>query len=554
MQPPPRPGAGDLLAGLSLAGLLLPEAIAYAAIAELPPQHAIFAAVSGLAAYALLGRSRFAAVAPTSSSAAIVAASAASLGLSGSAAQLTLTLAIVLLTGLLFLGAGMLRLGFLADFISRPVLRGFGVGLAATIIIKQLPLLAGLPNPGGSPPRLLLRVMLSAAHWNGTAMLLGLAGLAALLALTPFARVPRVVLVLAGGSAVSWALDLPAYGIATVGAIDFRHIGLTAPHLSYEEWLRAASVSVPMFLMLYAESWGAIRGLALPHGDVLDADRELRALGIANIAAAIAQGMPVGAGFSASSANEAAGARSRLAGACAALFMVLIAAFGRQAIAAIPEPLLAAVVIAALVHALNPAPLMALLRVRRDFAVAAAAALAVLAAGVLDGMLVAIGLSLVVALARFAQPQVSELGQMPDGYNFAAISRNEAAQRLPGIAIFRPDRALFFANAARVCAEILAQAAAPGLRCVILSLEESGDLDSTAAEELLEFARQITARGQRLILARVKDEVRDVLARSAAVSGMADCAAVFEETRSVADAASLAGATLADTAAARLSR
>ncbi len=509
--------------------------MAYAGIAGLAPQHAIFAAASGLVVYALFGASRFAVVSPTSASAAIIAASVASAGATTPGARLTITLAIVLLAGVWFLAASLLKLGFLADFISRPVLRGFGLGLGATIIIKQIPLLVGIAPPSGAAPVMLLHMLAALPTWNLPSLLTGLAALAGLLVLARWPLLPRGFLVLCAGAYAAVAMHLAGHGVQLVGTIDFARIKLAAPSLGYDDWLRLASYSLPMFLMIYAESWGSIRGLALRHGDTVDANRELRALGLANIGAALVQGMPVGAGFSASTANEQAGAQTRLAGVMAALCIAAMALFGGGFIARLPTPVLAAVVIAALLHTLNPRPLLQLLKIRRDFAVAAVACVAVLAAGVLNGMLAAIGLSLVVALARFSQPQVSELGALPDGYNFASLQRQPSAKRLPGIAIYRPDRALFFANAARALGDIFAATTAPTVRIIIVSLEESGDIDSTAAEEILDFATRVTARGQSVVLARIKDELRDVLARTSATATLP-----FSETRSVNDAAAFA--------------
>jgi len=525
----------DSLAGLSLAGLLLPSAVAYAGIAGLAPQHAIFATIAGLTIYAFTGRSRFAAVAPTSSSAAIIAASVTGLASVAPDAQLTATLAIVLLAGIWFLLAGFFKLGFIADFISRPVLRGFGLGLAITIIIKQLPALTGVPTPHGTAPFVLFDIIAAHARCNLPSLAIGLAAIALLIAASPFKALPRAFAVLCAGTYAAYTLHLQSRGVTLVGDIDFASLHLTMPQLGYEEWLRIGSFSVPVFLMIYAESWGSIRGLALAHNDPIDADVEMRALGAANILSALCQGMPVGAGLSASSANEAAGAQSRLAGLAAAICIAAFILLGGKLIALIPQPVLAAIVIVSLLHSLDPRPILKLAVIERDFTIAAAAAIAVLGAGVLNGMLTAIGLSLAVALIRFAQPSTSELGEMPDGYNFAAIANNSEAKRLPATAIFRPNRTLFFANAARALAEIFKKTASADFTHIIVSLEETPDLDSTAADEILEFAEKIKVRGQTLILARVKDEVREILDKVAAPAIPS-----FTLTRSVNDAAILA--------------
>jgi MFS superfamily sulfate permease-like transporter len=277
-----------------------------------------------------------------------------------------------------------------------------------------------------------------------------------------------------------------------------------------------------------------MRALALKHGDRLSPNHELGALGAANLAAAAVQGMPVGAGFSAGSANEAAGATTRLSAAVGAVALLLLALFARDWIARIPEPILAAVVIAALTHALSFAPFLRLFRLNRDQGIALAAVCGVLAFGVLFGMLTAVALSIANLLYDLAHPSVSELGRVGDSHDFVDIARHSEAQRLPGLAIFRPNAPLIFANAESVLSAITGQALGCGERSIVLSLEESNDLDSTAADALAEFAGALQKAGRRVILARVHDRVREVL-NSAGLGALAQGA-----TFSVADAADFA--------------
>jgi MFS superfamily sulfate permease-like transporter len=299
-------------------------------------------------------------------------------------------------------------------------------------------------------------------------------------------------------------------------------------------WPRLAQLAAPIALILFAESWGTMRTLALKHGDPLDANRELGAIGAANLAAALVQGMPVGAGFSAGAANEAAGAQSRLAAAAAALALLAIALFASGWIARIPEPVLAAVVIAALTHALSLAPIIHLFRIRRDQWVAVGAALGVLGLGVLNGMLLAIALSIALLLYDFARPVISELGRVGDGSDFVDIAQHPEAKPLAGVGIYRPDAPLFFANAETALREIGAKVRLGAMATVVVSLEESNDLDSTALEALGEFAQGLAKIGKRLIIARAHDQVRAALA----IAGFADLART--STYSVADAAALA--------------
>lgn len=490
---------------------MLPEAVAYAAIAGVAPRHAIFAAIAGGLTYAVLGRSRFAIIAPTSSSAAMLAATLGGLT-DAPTERAALIVAVVGLVGLTFLAASLLRLGSLSAFIARPVLRGFAFGLAVTIIIKQVPTLLGIAAHGGSLPALvgaLITALPSTNLWSAT---IGGSALAAVLILKQQTRVPAGLVILALAIGVSFIAALPLHHVAQVGPIE---TALTAPHLppfTLALWSRIAQLALPLTLILFAESWGAMRTLALAHGDAVAADRELLALGGANLMAGLLNGMPVGAGFSASSANAAAGAQSRRAAAVGAGALGLLLFGANPLVARIPEPVLAAIVIAALTHALSPAPLRRLWLIKRDQWVGLLAALAVMGLGVLNGMIVAILLSLVALLRRLAVPRISELGQLADSHDFVDLAEHPEAHRLPNIAIFRPDAPLFFGNAERALSMIAAQVG--DVSTLILSLEESDDFDSTALEALNEFATGLESRGVRLQLARLHDRVRGLLERA----------------------------------------
>jgi MFS superfamily sulfate permease-like transporter len=501
----------DLVAGLSVAGLMLPEAVAYAGIAGLAPGRAIVAAIAGCLVYALAGRSRFAIVSPTSSSAAILAAALLAMPEDGAMRGALATVAVAM-AGLLFLIAGALRLGALTGFIARPVLRGFAFGLAVTIIVKQLPALLGAPVQAPDIFHLLWRLAAQPANWHPASVLTGSVALAALLLLRRVPMVPGALIVLAIGIGGSTLLDLPTHGVATVGAI---HAGLALPalpSLPYDQFAHLAQLVVPLALILFAESWGTMRALALRYGDTVEPDRELVAVGLANLAAAAVQGMPVGAGFSAGSASEAAGAQSRTTAVVAALGLALLVAVATPLIAHLPEPVLAAVVIAALTHALDPAPLLRLWKLDRDQYVALGAALGVILLGVLNGMLFAIALSLAALLRKMASPELVELGRLDEGHDYVDVERHPEARRMPGLSILRPAEPLFFANAERVFAGVEQHLRGiPGLVTIVLSLEESFDVDSTALDALLEFDQRMAGQGRTLRLARVHDRVRDLL-------------------------------------------
>lgn len=505
----------DLIAGVSVAGLMLPEAVAYAGIAGLEPQHAIFAAVAGCLGYAAAGRSRFAIVSPTSSSAAILAATLAVVpGDAGDKAALAAI--IVALVGGLFLAAFVARLGGLAGFISRPVLRGFAFGLAVTIIVRQLPILVGAPVHAPDIFRLTAALATAAPAWNLTSLGIGLAALACLLALKRRPRLPGAFLVLAAGVGASYVFNLSEWGgVAVVGAIRIMPSWPNWPAIGWSDFSRLAPWALPLVLILFAESWGTIRTLALRHGDEIVANRELGGLGVANLASALVQGMPVGAGFSVGSASEAAGAATRATAAIAALGLAALVAWGGPLIAYLPQAVLAAVVIAALASSLDPAPLLRLWRLDRDQYVAIGAAVGVLALGVLNGMLLAIGLSFLALVSRLATPRVAILGRLGDSHDYVDMARHPEAVAPDRIAIYRPAQPLFFANAERVLAIVAAYVRSePTVRAVVISLEESIDLDSTALDVLIEFDAAMRAKGVKVRFARLHDRARDLMVAS----------------------------------------
>ena len=500
------------LAGLAVAGVLLPEAVAYAAIAGVPPQHALLAALVGLTVYPLLGSSRFAIVAPTSSAAAIFASSVAQGGVDTG-------FALVIVTGALFLLAAALRADFLGSFISRPVLRGFVWALAVTISIKQLPHVLGLQVQAQGVLGLLHGLWQQRAAVHLPSLVAAGAALALWLGLRHALPVrlglPRSLIVLALGVAAALWWPQALHGVAQVGPIEARGLHLAWPALDDAAWLQAVQVAPALLLILFAESWGAVRSLALAHGDMVSTRRELLALGGSNLLSGVLQGLPVGAGFSAASANEASGGRSKAAGVAAAAALALLLWQARGALALLPLPVLAAVVIAILSHNLWPHSVIASLRLGSDAWLAVAAAAGVLALGVLSGMLLAVGLSLLLALRRFAEPRLSELGRLPDSHDYIDVQRHAGLQTPPaGLLVLRPEEPLFFANAEKMLGQARQRAHARGARVVVLSMEMCDDFDSTTVETLGEFAEALAQDGALLLLARLKDRPRLTLERA----------------------------------------
>jgi MFS superfamily sulfate permease-like transporter len=519
---PPRavrrgPATADWIAGLSIAGLLLPEAVAYASLAGLPPPAGIVALLAGLLCYGLIGNSRFAVVSATSSSAAVLLAATSPPGgalAAAAAPAAALAAGLVLLTGIYFVAAGLARLGGISTFIARPVLRGFTFGLALTIVIHQGAKIVGVDPPQTDLLRYTAGVFAAWGEWNFEAAWIGLAALALLGLLARWKRVPAALIAIVAGIALERS-GLAA-GVPTVGPIALELHAPDLPALPRSDWLRLGELAFAMALILYAESYGSIRSFALRHGEATRPNRDLIALGVANLASGLFQGMPVGAGYSATAANERAGAQSRWAAWIAAALILLLLLGALRWIERTPEPVLAAIVIHAVAPRLHPGVFRPYFVWQRDRFIVVAAVLAVILLGVLDGLLAAIAVSVAVTLRELSEPRVSWLGRLRGGHDYVDAERHPEAQPLAGLLIARPEEPLFFANAERIFAIVRRRVeASAGVHTVILSLEESADLDGTSIEALREFAVAMRRCGVTLLLARVKDPLRDLLRRVA---------------------------------------
>ena len=502
--------SADLIAGVSMAGLLLPEAVAYAGIAGLPPQAGVLALFAGLLVYGLIGRSRFAIVSATSSSAAVLGA--ATLSLAGHDAVLRAALAagLVLATGLAFLAAGAMRLGSICSFISKPVLRGFSFGLALVIIVKQLSKLTGTHPAADAAPAVAWQLLAQVSQWNWSAMALGAAALVALKLLAQLPKLPGALLVIAAGIAAAQGLGLAAHGVAAVGRIDLALSAPSLPVLSQGQWVSIAELSLALVLLVFAESYGAIRTMANKHGDTVDPNRDLLALAATNLLSGLIHGLPVGAGFSATAANETAGATSAKSAWIAGAVVLALVALCLPWIELTPEPVLAAVVIHAVSHTLSLAAFRPYFEWRRDRFVVVAAAVAVVAFGVLNGLLIGIAISVAMTLRGLSEPRMSELGRQRDGHDYLGL-QHDGVVPLPGVLILRPEAPLFFANVERMLAEMRTRIADTKPRAFVLSLEETPDLDGTTIEALTAFTTEQRTAGRVVVLARLKDPVLALL-------------------------------------------
>jgi high affinity sulfate transporter 1 len=519
---------GDLLAGMTVWAVLVPEALAYASIAGVSPVVGLYAAPGALLLYAAFGSSRHLVVGPMSATAALSAAAVADVATQGSTGFAAHTVALALTTGLLALGAGLLRLGFLASFISEPVLKGFIIGLALTIVAGQLPDLLGVEGAGGNFFERLWGVLADLGQTSATTLLVGLASLALVLGLRRFVpMVPGSLVAVLAGIAAVWLLDLDAHGVEIVGQIDSGLPALGVPEVAAADYLALAPAAAGVMLVGFAEGLGAAKTYAARAHYEVDANRELLGLGAANLGAGLSSGMVVNGSLSKTAVNGAAGARSQVSGLVVAVLTVITLLFLTGLFENLPEATLAAVVIAAVIELVDLPALTALYRMatrqlrgiygiaaRPDFYAAVAALAGVLVFDTLPGLFIGIAVSLLLLLYRASRPHVAVLGQVPGRPgHYGDVQRHPENQLEPGVVLLRVEGGLFFANADTV-RDAIRNAAGPGTTAVVLDAETAPFVDVSAARMLVLLTGDLRRSRVELVIARDVGQVRDVLRRA----------------------------------------
>lgn len=518
----PRPaGAGisaDLLAGVTLAAYAIPVALAYAALAGLPPQLGIYGYMLGGLGYALLGSSRHLAIGPTSAISLMVGASAAAIAGGDPAMHAAVATLAAFSVAMICFAAWAMRLSVLVKLISDSVLVGFRFGAGLTIATTQLPSLFGVPGGGHD---VLTRVWALLSQLDGTSamtLVIGLVAIALLVAggrTLPGKPVGLAVVVLA--ILAVWVFGLDAQGVATTGAIPpgLPEIGLPSVRLREVEDL--FPLAAGCVLLAYIEGVSAARSFAEKHGYRINPRQEFLGLGAANLLAGLGHGYPVAGGLSQSAVNEKAGARSRRSLVVASVTLALCLLFLTGPLANLPKAALAAIVLTAVAGLIDIPAMMRLFRVSRfDFIAACCALVGVLFLGILQGVLLAALATVLMLLARGMQPPVAILGRIPGTCIFGDRARHPEAQPPPGVVAVRPEGAILYIGAEHIQQAILdAVTAAPGgtPRDLICDLSNVPAIDITGAQMLRKLQEAVAARGIRLWLVGAHARVRDVLLR-----------------------------------------
>jgi high affinity sulfate transporter 1 len=507
----------DALAGLTLWGLLVPQGMAYAGIADLPPQAGMYTLVVSLLIYALMGTSRHLSVGPTSATAALLASSVA-------AAVVTATVvdgatddqtyqahaaAFVLVTGIVFLVAGMLKLGFITQFLSKPVMDGFVMGLAIFVAVGQLNKLFGVPKPEGNTVRKFFGIIRELPEANWAAFAIGGVALLVLIGLPKVnPRIPAGLIALFGAILVSYWLDLADNrDVAVIGTLPQGLPSLEFTAVPFRTYVAMVLPAIGVFLVAFSEALGAAREFADRHGYEVDADQELNAHGATNIVSSLFGGMIASGGMSGSAVKEGAGAQTQVSNLVAWVATVITLLFLTPLFATLPESVLAALIIHAVWHIIASRKLRRLRRESKvEFWFGLLAMLGVLFIGVLEGMIIGLVASLVFLVYRSSRPYVASVGRVPGSPGaYSDLKRHPENTPVPGVLILRLHSAFYYANALTVRDRIrmLVARADPTPVAVILDIGSQDSLDLTSADVLKALGSELRSQGIQPYLADV---------------------------------------------------
>jgi high affinity sulfate transporter 1 len=511
----------DVIAGLVLTVLLIPQGMAYASLAGLPPVTGIYTTVLALLAYAAFGSSRFLVLGPDSALGPMIAAAILPLvGARGDPSRaVALASMLALLMGAFCIAAGIARVGVLAELFSKPVRIGFVNGIAVVVVVSQLPALFGFRTRAvGVYDQ--LEAFLRGLRDDRTvvaALALGIASLVVIVACRRWwPHVPGILIAVVGAAAVTAIFDLAGAGVVVVGAVPSGLPTFRVPDVSFGDVGALLVAAAGMAFVTLADSTALSRALAASRGDRIDANREIIALGAANAAAGLFEGFPVGASATRTAVAQSAGSRTQLAGVVGAIAIVVIllteAGLGQN----LPQATLAAIVIGAAFLLFDLRSLRWFWAVRRaELSLAMIALVGVVVLGALEGIVVAIVLSLGDFVRRAWRPYDAVLGRVRGRKGYHDLDRHPEAVEIPGLLLYRFDAPLFFANAElfseRVNAEIAARL--EPTRWVVVAAEPITDIDTTGAEVLGRVVDDLEARSITLVFAELKGPVKDLLGR-----------------------------------------
>lgn len=511
----------DVRAGVSVAAVAVPISIAYSQLAGVPPVYGLYASILPLVAYAFLGTSRQLIMAPDAATCAIVAAVVVPLAGADAARYVSLTAVLAIITGLFCIMAGVLRLGFLTNFLARPILTGYLNGIAISIITGQLGKLFGFSLKPQGFFRTLAEFFSKLGETHGPTLAVGLGFLVLLRVLKRLApKLPGPLIAVALGIPTASLLHLHERGVALLGAIPAGLPPLIKLNIDMGDLGALAIGAVGLALISFNSAMVTARSFAVKNRYEIDPNQEFVALGVADIGAGLLQGFAISGADSRTAVNDSMGGKSQVTGLIAAGLLVLVLIFLTGPLGALPIAVLAAVLINAALSLFDFPSLVTLRRVSvQEFRLSIITLLGVITVGVLPGVLVAVGVALVQLLIRASHPHDAVLGRVSGSEGYVDVSRRPDAETVPGLVIYRFDAALVFFNADHFKSRVRAVVGEAKMkpRCFLLDAETMPSLDTTGAAGLAEVSTELAEKGILLAVASAKEPVRAMLDRTGLV-------------------------------------
>jgi SulP family sulfate permease len=514
----------DIIAGLSVWALMVPSAMGYATIAGLPVQHGLYAAAAGLIGFALFTSSRQVTQGPSSSTAAVVGAAVLTVAAAGSDDAVAMAAAIALVAGLLYVIMYLFKLGWISEFLSTSVLTGFTFGIGLSIVAGELFKITGTDAAGSNSWQQYWTWITSLPESNVPTLIVGASALILVFGLKLLApKIPGALVTIVAGIAATLLFNLGDLGVELIGDVPRGLPSFAIPDVSLilDNLPSILSASAGLLMIGFSVTTAAVREYANKHGYRIDINQELLAQGTSNIFASLVQGFFENASLSKSPVNDESGAKSQLSNLAQALFIILTLIFLAPFFSDLPEAVLGAVIIEAMVMGvMDVAEMKRLFHVKRfDFYGALAALLGVLTFGILPGVVIGLLLSFIWLVAASALPSIPELGRKPGSDAFRDLTQYPDSQTYPGLSVLRFDGGLFFVNADALNDRLrdVRLHADPPLTGVILSMEGVDYIDAVGADALKKITQAGQSVGIDIYLARVKKQVWDVLERDGVV-------------------------------------
>jgi len=520
----------DIIAGLTLWGLVVPEAMAYAGVANLPPEAGLYTLLAALLIYAILGTSRHLVVQATSATAALLASVVVAALVAAEfidagevpdpATYQAYASAFVLVVGLVFLIGGLARLGFITQFLPKPVMDGFVTGLAVFVAVGQLNKLFGVEKPDGNTVQKFVGIIKELPEANWIAFVVGIAGLALLFLLPRWnKKIPSGLVVLFGAIAFSSALSLNAkYGVAVVGVLPQGLPTIAFPMVPFDAFLWMILPAIGVLLVAYSEALGVAREFAEKHGYEVAPNQELDAHAIANIASSLFGGMIAAGSMSASAVKEGAGARSQVTNLVSWIVTVMTVLFFTPLFASLPEAVLAALIIHAIWHIIASRKLRQIRLVSRtEFFLGVITFWGVILIDVLQGMIIGLVSALLLVIYQSSRPHIASLGHVPDIRGaYSDMARHPENIPVPSVLIVRLDGPMYYANALTIRDQVktMIEKAATQPRAMLIDLGAQDQIDLTSIEVLKGLVKDLKSKGIAMYLADVHMPVREFSQRT----------------------------------------